>query len=74
MFSPGSACEPGEVVWNHVKGSWNLALQTLGWGSYLAQREGQTPTLWQAVTENPMLRDGYCVLTICDPTPTPTPP
>lgn len=45
MFPPGAACDASGVVWNHLKGSWNLALQTLGWGRYLAQQQGQTPFL-----------------------------
>jgi hypothetical protein len=63
MFPPGAPCDRSGVVWNHSKLSWNLALQTLGWGRYLAERQGQTPILWQAATENPLLRAGYCLLT-----------
>lgn len=62
MFPPGAACDASEVVWNHLKGSWNLALQTLGWGRYLAQRQGQTPVLWQAALTNDFLRQGYLLL------------
>ena len=62
MFPEGAPCGRNDVVWNQMKGSWNLALQTLGWGNYLAQRQGQEPVLWQATTNNAMLRDGYRVL------------
>lgn len=63
LFPPGAPCDRSGAVWNHSKLSWNLALQTLGWGRYLAERQGQTPILWQAATENPLLRAGYCLLT-----------
>lgn len=62
MFPAGSSCAPDSVVWNHLKGSWNLALQSLGWGRYLAERGGQIPILWQATTANPLLRNGYRLL------------
>lgn len=62
MFPPGAPCDPDRVVWNHMKGSWNLALQTLGWGRYLAERQGLEPVLWRAATENRLLRGGYCLL------------
>lgn len=62
MFPLGAPCNPGAVVWNHMKGSWNLALQTLGWGRYLAERQGLEPVLWQATTQNTLLRNGYCLL------------
>ena len=52
MFPAGAACDSGGVVWNQLKGSWNLALQTLGWGRFLAERRGQVPVLWQATTAN----------------------
>ena len=63
LFPPGAPCDHSGAVWNHSKLSWNLALQTLGWGRYLAERQGQTPILWQAATENSLLRAGYCLLT-----------
>jgi hypothetical protein len=67
MFDTGATnCGSSEVSWNHSKGSWNLALQTLGWGRYLAERQGQTPVLWQAITSNSFLRGGYLRLV---PTP-----
>ncbi len=62
LFPPGAPCDRSGVVWNHSKLSWNLALQTLGWGRYLAERQGLEPVLWRAATNNPMLRDGYRVL------------
>ena len=44
MFPAGSGCDPAAAVWNSPKScSWNLSLQTLGWGRYLAERRGQTP-------------------------------
>lgn len=66
MFPPGAPCDRSGAVWNHSTLSWNLALQTLGWGRHLAERQGQTPILWQAATENPLLRAGYCLLTDVD--------
>jgi hypothetical protein len=45
-----------------LKGSWNLSLQTLGWGRYLAERDGQASVLWQVVQENPFLQRGYSLL------------
>lgn len=66
MFPPGAPCDRNGVVWNSSKLSWNLALQTLGWGRYLAERQGLEPVLWQAATENPLLRNGYCLLSGVD--------
>ena len=63
MFPAGTTdCRATNMQWNHLKGSWNLALQTLGWGRYLAQRQGQIPVLWQATTSNTFLHDGYRLL------------
>ena len=62
MFLAGSNCDSTSVLWNHLKGSWNLSLQTLGWGRYLAERRGQAPILWQASLANPLLRKGYLLL------------
>ncbi len=45
-------------------------LQTLGWGRYLAERNGQVPVLWQATTKNSFLHGGYELLT-SNPPPTP---
>jgi len=73
-FPESSSCDPVAVTWNQLKGSWNLSLQTLGWGRYLAERDGQVPILWQATTANPLLRKGYhLLLAPSGPTSTPTP-
>lgn len=61
-FPPNTGCDPTTAIWNHLKGSWNLALQTLGWGRYLAERAGQTPILWQAAQTNPLLSQGQQLL------------
>ena len=62
IFPAGSGCAAENVEWNSLKGSWNLALQTLGWGRYLAERDGKIPAGWQATLVNPFLRGGYLVL------------
>ncbi|MBC8252622.1 MAG: DUF3131 domain-containing protein [Ardenticatenia bacterium] len=62
MFPAGSRCDPSAAVWNHLKGSWNLSLQTLGWGRYLAEQRGQVPILWQATMANAFLQQGYLLL------------
>jgi hypothetical protein len=62
MFPAGANCAATAVAWNQLKGSWNLALQTLGWGRYLAERSGKMPVLWQATLTNPFLRKGYLLL------------
>jgi len=62
MFPSDSSCDAAIVEWNQLKGSWNLALQTLGWGRYLAERSGQMPVLWQATMTDPLLRNGYLLL------------
>lgn len=76
LFPSSSNCDSAALDWNHLKGSWNLSLQTLGWGRYLAERDGQVPILWQATTANPLLSKGYLVLVPSGSTstPTPTPP
>jgi len=61
-FQDNQNCDPQSVHWNQLKGSWNLSLQTLGWGRYLAEREGKVPVLWQAGTKNPLLQKGYALL------------
>jgi hypothetical protein len=73
MFPADSNCAPESVVWNDLKGSWNLALQTLGWGRYLAERDGYVPILWQAKSENSLVRKGYIALALHGPLGTPTP-
>ena len=67
MFPAGAACDSGGVVWNQLKGSWNLSLQTLGWGRYLAERRGQVPVLWQATMANAFFREGYLLLAPGEP-------
>ncbi len=62
VFPAGSSCDPAVMIWNQLRGSWNLSLQTLGWGRYLAERDGQVPILWQATTANPLLSRGYLLL------------
>lgn len=69
-FPGGTNCNSTTIVWNQLKGSWNLSLQTLGWGRYLAERDGQTPVLWQAVKTNPLLQNGYLLLASKEPIPT----
>jgi hypothetical protein len=62
MFPVGTNCDQTTVVWNQLKGSWNLSLQTLGWGRYVEERDGTAPALWQAGTTNRLLRKGYDLL------------
>jgi hypothetical protein len=62
MFPADAGCDSSALVWNHVKGSWNLSLQTLGWGRYLAERDGRVPALCQAARTNPVLRQGHLLL------------
>ena len=62
MFLTVSGCDSTTVMWSHLKGAWNLSLQTLGWGRYLAERDGQIPIVWQATTANPFLDNGYALL------------
>ena len=62
MFPASANCDQVTVEWNQLKGSWNLSLQTLGWGHYLAERSGQVPALWRAATTNPLLKKGYDLL------------
>lgn len=67
LFPADASCDPDGMVWNGLKGSWNLALQTLGWGRYLAERAGQTPALWRATAASPLLRRGYALLAPSEP-------
>jgi hypothetical protein len=62
MFSGKLGCNADSVVWNQLKGSWNLALQTLGWGRYLVQRRSGSPILWQAARANSLLYTGHSLL------------
>ena len=59
MFTNGSDCNTSDLSWNQLKGSWNLALQTLGWGRYLAEERGQVPILWQTAKKNKSLREAH---------------
>jgi hypothetical protein len=61
-FPTGANCDSADVVWNQLKGSWNLSLQTLGWGRYLAERGGQPPVLWRAAETNRIIQKGYMLL------------
>jgi len=72
LFPSSSGCDSAALVWNQLKGSWNLSLQTLGWGRYLAERDDQVPLLWQATTANPLLRKGYLLLVPSGLSSTPT--
>jgi hypothetical protein len=62
MFVGDSGCEGSDMTWNHLKGSWNLSLQTLGWGRYVAEARGETTNLWNATMANSFLRNGYMLL------------
>jgi hypothetical protein len=73
MFPTSSDCDSVAMVWNQLKGSWNLSLQTLGWGRYLAELNDQVPILWQAATMSPFLQRGYEILVPGGTTPTDTP-
>ncbi len=53
-FPANSTCDPSEVSWNDLKGSWNLALQTLGWGRYVAEQRGLVP-----IFSNPGMTDYF---------------
>jgi hypothetical protein len=57
MFIDEPTCE--QIIWNALKGSWNLSLQTLGWGRLLA---GSDNLLYQSVQANDMLRNGYNIM------------
>jgi hypothetical protein len=61
-FPSDSNCGPTGAEWNQLKGSWNLVLQTLGWGRYLAERNGYVPAVWQASKADPFLAQGYLLL------------
>ncbi|HLF00627.1 MAG TPA: hypothetical protein VI547_01530, partial [Anaerolineales bacterium] len=77
LFQANGNCYPTTVVWNQLKGSWNLSLQTLGWGRYLMERDGQDSTLWQAAKTTTLLHNGYLLLesggSVSNQSPTPTP-
>ncbi len=71
-FSTSGPCDASSIQWNSLKGSWNLALQTLGWGRYLAERSGQMPIVWQATQKNVLLQRGYRLLVPDRTSPHPT--
>lgn len=58
MFVDEPTCE--ELAWNALKGSWNLSLQTLGWGRLLT---GSDNPLYAALFANDMLSRGYTTMT-----------
>jgi len=62
MFDPVDSNCDSETVFNQLKGSWNLSLQALGWGRYLAQKRGKIPSPWQATIQNSFLSEGYFIL------------
>ena len=59
MYKPLTNCSSTALRWNQLKGSRNLALQTLGWGIYLAKKQGQVPNVWLAASKNDFLRKAY---------------
>ncbi|WP_420645209.1 hypothetical protein [Candidatus Leptofilum sp.] len=61
MFIDEPTCS--QIEWNSLRGSWNLGLQTLGWGSYLT---GRNNPLYKAMWQNEMLRQAYQIM--CSPT------
>ena len=59
MFESGSDCESNYLKVNMLKGSWNLLLQSLGWGRYLVGKSSQEPNIWEATSDNKFLHSGY---------------
>jgi hypothetical protein len=57
VLDDDAACEHVKV--NPLKGSWNLGLQTLGWGSLLVDSDNP---LHRAAATNPLLRRGYAAM------------
>jgi hypothetical protein len=55
-----STCE--QIVWNARKGSWEIGLQTLGWGRLLV---GDDNPLYQGFWANDVLRQGYEAMCDC---------
>jgi hypothetical protein len=62
MFITNLECSVEGVEWNHLKGSWNLSLQTLGLGRYLVEQQNLVPNIWWATISNKFLRRGYDLL------------
>lgn len=58
MFIDEPTCN--HIVWNGLKGSWNLGLQTLGWGNHLLRNDNP---LYQAMWSDDFLRRAYYRLT-----------
>jgi hypothetical protein len=48
-----------QLIWNDRKDSWNLSLQTLGWGRYLV---GDNNPLYQGMLTNDLLKHGYEIM------------
>ena len=57
MFVDEPACQ--NIAWNSLKGSWNLSLQTLGWGGLLLA--GDNP-LYESVCPDDVLRKAYAIV------------
>ncbi|MCA9920256.1 MAG: hypothetical protein KC445_20010 [Anaerolineales bacterium] len=57
MFVDEPTC--AELEWNSLRGSWNLGLQALGWGSHLT---GLSNPLYKAIRQNEILRSAYEVM------------
>ena len=51
-----------QLIWNDLKGSWNLSLQTLGWGRLLA---GCDNPLYAGMLANDLLGQVYPVARYC---------
>jgi hypothetical protein len=66
-FPADTNCDLEHLEWNQLKGSWNLALQTLSWGRYLVERDQNMPALWRATKANLFLRAGYLLLAPNEP-------
>jgi hypothetical protein len=66
-FMPSESCDQAALVWNSRKLSWNIALQSLGLGRFLAERQGERPILWKAIGTNAFLTCGYQLLAPNDP-------
>lgn len=62
MFRDDVGCDERSGVWTQLKGSWDLTLETLGWGRAAARERGETPILWMSTDHNRLLRRGYAVL------------
>ncbi|MBK8011221.1 MAG: hypothetical protein IPK13_07710 [Deltaproteobacteria bacterium] len=63
MFPDNQRCDEHGAVWTQLKGSWNLTLETLGWGRAAALERNETPILWTSTERNRFLDRGYRLLT-----------